>query len=72
MYFSLSNVASKKDRLARRLIPGIPKHKGWNEAGRLPLVPVYTSLGYINSELPGILAYRMRHYLKSTKNKYTN
>jgi hypothetical protein len=37
MYFSFSNVASKKGGLARRLMPGIPELKRWNEAGGLPL-----------------------------------
>lgn len=44
MFFSLSYVASKKGGLARRLMPGIPELKRWNEAGGLPLVPVYTAL----------------------------
>lgn len=61
MYFNLSNAASEKGGLARRLMPGIPELKRWSEAGGLLLVPVYTSLGYIRSELPGILGYRMRH-----------
>lgn len=41
-------------------------------ASELPLVPVYASLDYINSELQAILDYSVRYCLKSTKQKYAN